>query len=291
MRSFLARLVLTGLVGAAAAGCSTNGSSQQIGALPNGNGGGSVPTVGGPSSSTTPAPFSIKPALIDSGYGYAATPSPSASPAPTPVNVYKGVLGTTVTETESTSTPTPDTLPTNAPAGSPTYPGPVGSHLLTFSGGGLAQVAFQFSKTPPDLVFQTNSSAPTGATQAFYSFSTIVLHLAYAPSTAAPPGPLASVAVEITGSDAAGSFDVRVPCTGTPGTVPAFAKLTCSKFPTLSSVSNVTGPNPILPGSLAGYDPVAAFAPKFNIVLNYASPVPTTSTGNVLYVSDVYATQ
>jgi hypothetical protein len=291
MRSLLARLVLAGLVGAAAAGCGSTGSSQQFGALPNGNGGGGAPYTGNPTSTTTAAPFSIKPILIDSGYEFAATPAPSASPAPTPAFVYKGALGTTVTDVQATAQPAPDVLPSSAPSGSPAYPAGVGSHLLTFSGGGIPQVAFALQKTVPDLVYNANSKAPTGSPPAYYDFSTIVLHLAYAPSTATPPGTLSSVAVEITGSDAAGTFDVRVTCSGTPGTAPAFAALTCAKFPALNAVSNTTGPNPLLPGSLLGYDPVAAFAPKFNIVFNYAAPVPATSTGNVVYVSDIYATQ
>jgi hypothetical protein len=291
MRSVLARLVLAGLVGAVAAGCGTSGSSQQIGALPNGNGGGSAPYTNVPASSTTAAPFSVKPVLIDSGYEFAATPAPSASPAPTPAYVYKGVLGTTVVDAVSSAQPAPDVLPSSAPSGSPALPAGIGSHQLTFAAGGLPQVFLQYQKTVPDLIYNKNSSAPAGAAPAYFDYSTIVLHLAYAPSTATPPGTLASVAVEVSGSDTAGSFDVRVACTGTPGVAPAFGVLTCPKFPALGAIANTTGPNPVLPGATLGFDPAAAFAPKLTIVLNYTAPVPTTSTGNVMFVSDVYATQ
>jgi hypothetical protein len=291
MRSLIARLLFAGVVGAVAAGCGTNGASQQTGALPNGNGGGTAPYVNAPAASATAAPYSVKPLLIDNGYEFSATPAASASPAPTPAYVYKGALGTSVSDVQVASAPSPDVLPTAAPAGSPTYPPSSFSHQLTFSGGGLAQVVFQFSKTVPDLVYEATPSAPTGAPESFLDYSTIVLHLAYAPSVATPPGTLSSVAVEITGSNAAGTFDVRVSCTGTPGVAPAFTRISCPKFPALNAVSNTVGPNPVLPGSLLGYDPVAAFAPKLNIVLNYTAPVPSTSTGNVMLVSDIYATQ
>jgi hypothetical protein len=288
-------LVFAGLVGSVAAGCGTSGASNQVGSLPNGNGGGTAPYTNVPTSAATAAPFSIKPVLIDSGAE--ETPGPTASPSATPANTYKGILGTSATDAPNTTTqPAADPLPPSAPPDAPKYPVGDGSHIVTFKGNGLTQQTFQFSKVVPDLVYQVAASSPAGAAPTFFTDSTIVAHLAYVPSTATPPGTLASVAIEIAGSNAAGSFDVRVTCTSVPlpavAITPAsFTKITCPKFPALAAIANTVGPNPVLPGSVLGYDPVAAFSPKLNILLLYTAPVPTTSTGNVLGISDIYATQ
>jgi len=287
MRSFLARLTFAGLVGAAVAGCGTNSTAPPVGALPNGTGGGSSP-VTLPASSVTPAPFSIKPLLLDSG----AEPSPS--PSATATDVWKPILtnapGSTSSDAPSTTQSTQDPPASGAPSSAPTNPPQTaGSHDVTFAGSGSQQVILQFQKTLPDLVYSFNNPTP-GSLPGNFSYSTIVIHLAYLPAAGMPA--LASVAAGVTGSiSGTGAFDVRVSCTGTPGAAPAFGKLTCSKFPALNAVSNEIGPNPIIPGAAGPFDPVSAYAPKLNLVLNYATATSTAVTGNTIFIDNVYATQ
>jgi hypothetical protein len=296
MRSVLARLFFVALAGGVIAGCSIAGSSQSNGSLPNGNGGGSVPTTNNPGASTkTAPPLTENPVQIDNGTEETPSPVPSGSKAtPGPVlNVYKAILGATSSDTNVSGGVGPSPYPTGGPATAPTdYPSSSFSHVVTFTGSGTSQVVLQFSKTLPSLTYVYNSTAPTGSTPTSFAYSSLVLYLIYIPSTTAPPGTLASVSAEISGSDAAGSFDVRVPCKGTPGdTTAAFGRLACGPLPALGAIANTAGPNPVLPGSVLGYDPVTAFAPKFSVVLNYTTPVPTTSTGNVLDITNVYALQ
>jgi hypothetical protein len=296
MRSVLARLFFVALAGGVVAGCSIAGSSQSNGSLPNGNGGGSAPTTNNPGASTkTAPPLFANPVQIDNGTEETPSPVPSGSTAtPGPVlNVYKAILGATSSDKDLSGGVGPSPYPTGGPATAPTdYPSSSDSHMVTFTGSGTSQVVLQFSKTLPSLTYQYNSTAPTGSTPTSFAYSSLVMYLIYIPSTTTAPGTLSSVSAEITGSDTAGSFDVRVPCKGTPGaTTAAFGRLACGPFPALGAVSNTVGPNPILPGSLLGYDPVTAFAPKFSVVLNYSAPVPTTSTGNILDITNVYALQ
>jgi hypothetical protein len=298
MRSPLARLVFTGLVGLAGfavAGCGTNGASSSIASLPNSNGGGAAPTTNLPTSSTTPAPLTANPVQIDNGteYGTAATPTPvptGATPLPSPA-IYKGILGTSASEVQLAGTSGGAPYPTGGPPTAPlTYPKGIAEHQVTFGGGNTAQVFLQLQKIIPSLVYNMNSTSPTGAAPTYFAYSTIVMYLTYAPSVTTPPPALSSVSAEISGSDTAGSFDVRVSCTGTPGTgVPA--PVTCGPLPALNAVSNVTGPSPVLPGSLLAFDPATNLSPKFTIVLNYSNVVLSSEKGNVLDVGDVYATQ
>jgi len=290
MRSLIARLIFSGLIGAAIAGCGTSGSSLPAGGVQNDAGAGSGTNVTVSASSATPPPFSIPPVLLDSGSeGLSA-----ATPTPTPVT-WKEVLtnGPASTETQSPLYSTSDTLPATAPAGSPTYPPQsfAGSHLVTFAGSGTSQVILQIQKTLPDLVYTYKSTNPGNNAITAYTYSTIVAHLTYIGAATAPA--LVSTSVELTGSNGtAGSFDVRVACTGTPGAAAGtFAKVTCPKLPASGAVSNTTGPNPVIPGATGPFDPVAAYSWKLYLVLNYASAIPTTVTGNQIYIDNVYATQ
>jgi hypothetical protein len=297
MRSLIARLTLVGIVGVAYAGCSS-GSSAGNGP---GQGGGSVP-VSLPTSAATAVPFTVKPLLLDNGTEVnPATPAPPAD-TPPPAYVYKQILtnGPESSETQSPLNSVTDPLPSGAPASAPTNPpepgtNDPGSHLLTFSGSGSQQVILQLQKTLPDLVFQHNSGLP-GQTAGYFTYPYIVLHLDYDPSATAPVLPtLASVAIEITGTQTnVGSFDVRVNCTGTPGTGTTFATLVCpgsKTIPALGASANTAGPNPIIPGATAAFDPVAAFSPHLSIVLNFNSATDAGSTGNLLYIDNVYAAQ
>jgi hypothetical protein len=296
MRSLIARTILVGIAGIAYAGCSSSGSGQ-----PQSQGGGSVP-VTLPTSSATAAPFTLAPILIDNGTEVSsATPAPPAK-TPPPAITYTQLLttGPQSTETQSPLNSTQDPLPAGAPATAPTNPpepglNDPGSHLITFSGSGSQQVILQLQKTIPDLVYQNNSGVP-GQTPGFFTYPYLVLHLAYTPSTAPPVLPvLASVSVEITGSQTnAGAFDVRLTCSGLPGSGSTFAELVCpatKTIPALGAVANTSGPNPVIPGATAAFDPVAAFAPHLAIVLNFNSATDAGSLGNLLYVDDVYAAQ
>jgi hypothetical protein len=295
MRSLLGRLVFIGLVSAVVAGCGISGGGSPSGALPNGNGGGSQQYTNNPTSTKTATPLFANPVVIDNGAEVTPAPVPSANPpTPTPAPIlytYKVVLGGSSKDTPLSGGVGASPYPTGGPSTAPSfYPSTEAEHLVTFSGGGLTQIVAQYSRVLPSLVYNFDSTAPTGTTPTYFDYSTIVMYLAYVPSTTVPPGTLVSVSAEITGSDAAGSFDVRIPCTGTPGTT-AVARLSCGPLPALGAVSNTVGPNELLPGSLLGFDPVSAFSPKFNIVLNYSTPVPTTSTGNQLFITNVYALQ
>jgi hypothetical protein len=296
MRSLIARLILVGIAGIAYAGCSSSGSGQ-----PQGQGGGSVP-VTLPTSSATAPPFTVAPLLLDNGTEVnPATPAPPAN-TPPPAFVYKQILtnGPESSETQSSLNSTQDPLPAGAPLSAPTNPpepglDDPGSHLITFSGSGSQQVILQLQKTIPDLVYQHNSGVP-GQTAGFVTYPYLVLHLAYAPSTTAPVLPaLASVSVDITGSQTnAGAFDVRLNCSGTPGSGTSFAQLVCpgtKTIPALGSTANTAGPNPVIPGASAAFDPVAAFAPHIAIVLNFNAPTDAGSLGNSLYVDNVYVAQ
>ena len=296
MRSLLARLFLAGLVGAVIAGCGTSGSSQLSG-LPNGNGGGSAPYTNNPTSTKTATPLFANPVVIDNGTEITATPGPTptgsatATPAPA-VNVYKAILGSTSSDVGIAGGVGASPYPTGGPSYAPVnYPSTTVAHQVSFGGGGSQQVILQFAKTVPNLTYHYNSTAPTGTTPAYYDYSTVVAYLEYVPSATAPPGALASVSLEVTGSDAAGSFDVRVPCSGGIPSATAFTRLSCGPLPALGAVANTVGPNPILPGSLLGFDPTSTFTPRLSFVLNYTLPVATTSTGNVLDITNVYALQ
>jgi hypothetical protein len=247
-----------------------------------------------PTPVATAAPFTVKPLLLDNGTEInPATPAPKGTPVPP--FVYKEIqsVGPESSETQSPLNSTTDPLPSGAPASAPTNPAePVaGSHLVTFSGSGSQNVTLQFSKTLPDLVYQHNSGIP-GQTAGFFTYSTLVFHLALLPGTVAPLGTLTNVAADITGSETGvGAFDVRVQCTGLPGAAPAFEKIVCPKIPALGSSSNTSGPNPVIPGAGAAFDPVAAFSPKLSIVLYFSGITDTASVGNELYIDNVYVTQ
>jgi len=187
MRSLIARLIFSGLIGAAIAGCGTSGSSLPAGGVQNDAGAGSGTNVTVSASSATPPPFSIPPVLLDSGSeGLSA-----ATPTPTPVT-WKEVLtnGPASTETQSPLYSTSDTLPATAPAGSPTYPPQsfAGSHLVTFAGSGTSQVILQIQKTLPDLVYTYKSTNPGNNAITAYTYSTIVAHLTYIGAATAPVG-------------------------------------------------------------------------------------------------------
>lgn len=292
MRSLIARLTLAGLVGIVYAGCSS-GSTSNLGGT-----GGSVPSTLQSPSATAP-PFTIAPVLVDNGNEFAGAPVPSA----TPQYVYNEIqsLGPSPasSETQSPLNSTTDPLPSGAPSSAPTNPpepsspaGDFGSHLVSFAGSGTQTVVLQFTKTLPNLVYQYNSGI-AGQLPGYFTYPVLVMHLSYLPA-APSPGSLISVAAEITGSQSVPNgpplaFDVRVPCAGLPGT--SFTTIACSPVPALNSVSNTTGPNPVIPGASAAFDPVAAFSPKLSIVLIYNGVTDTTSTGNLLGVDNVYVAQ
>ena len=293
MRSLFARLVVAGLIGFALAGCgSTNGTSLNSGGLPNGSGGGSVPSTNG----VGPAPTcALPPITIDNGVVSATAQyvggntfaTDVASATGGPPNPYAS----------------PSALVTANCAAPVTTPPPPASHAVTFSGNNSPFEILRYTGVVPSLVYQFGLAG----NESFYSYQNLLINVTYAPAATAP-GTLDAIFLELVGngtkpgvgSSLAGTYDVRVPCTSPLPTLSAttFAQLLCPIPKPSSPVTsgsnsygstslNTTGPVAIAPGATGAFTP---YSPAVYVVLNYSSATNPASTGNVLGIGGIVAT-
>lgn len=277
MRSLIARLALTGLVGAALAGCgTTSGSSLPVGAFPNASGGGPVNV-----SNQPPTPGFIPAALIDGGLltsgqynGFTTAATDAQSAADAGADPRAGALAN-----------------------------PPGSHAITFAGNGAINQSFIFTGVVPPLVLPATPVAP-GQIQPV-NYGAIVLFSTF---TGAAGVKTPSLSIELVGGSGTTQYDVRVGCAnnGTPDAVTGFLRQVCD-LPAYGSPSGsytttysattkafTAGSagtaivNPVVTGASGAFTPLAG--PRFYILTN--SPfLPTTATGNVLGIDFVYAEQ
>jgi hypothetical protein len=287
MRSVLARLALTGLVGFALAGCSTSGASLPTGAIPNGDGGGSVPV-----STQNPPGTSIPDVLIDGGV-LSAT------------DTYTGVNNTA---TDAQSATDAGTDPKTGGSGAPPAD-PAGSHSITFTGSGAAQVIFKYAGTVPALYY---NGGIYGQIQPA-DFGAIVLYASIAAATPAPATGAPKIAIELVGGSNYTSYDVRSTCgpLKDKGAAPGgtLARYVCA-LPAYGSISGTTGSVTLTAASGAtaavttSYvvdtdianprtaDTTGTFVPNaatLYVELIYGGPTSTASTGNVLNLDYLYA--
>ena len=289
MRSLIARLALTGVVGAALAGCGTGTTSLPSGAFPNNSG-------GGPTNVAQQAPptNSVADLLIDGGIVSAT-------------NTYSG-YNVAATDAQSTADAGADA----ATRGSQTPPAdPIGSHLVTFSGSGTPRVSLQYRGTLPNLTY--TSQIPGDIMPVDYG--AIVLHATRVTPGTTSPGTLANVAIELAGGANNTRYDVRIVCaTAAAPTGAAFARYVCalpaygaasglyttSATTTTNATTKTTTTtfgaaasggaaieDPITPGATGSFTPTAS---RLNVVLLFGNnPTPTASTGNTIGLDYVYA--
>jgi len=288
MRSVLARLALTGLVGLALAGCGTNGQSLPVSAIPNNAGGGSTGV-----SNQNPPGSTIADVLIDGGIVSAT-------------DTYSGV-NTTATDAQSALDAGTDAKT----GGSGTPPAnPPGSHAVAFTGSNAPQVIFLWSGAMPALYY--TGTTPGQIMPADYG--AIVLYALVTPGATPPATGAPKIAIELTGGSGASSYDVRSTCgalsiratttsgglqryvcalppygslSGSSGSVTLAAETSTTAAVTTSWVVDTNIPNP------RTADPTGAFTPaagsKLYVELVYGSATKTASTGNTLALDYLYA--
>jgi hypothetical protein len=275
------------LVGLALTGCGSNGAALPTGAIPNNNGGGSVPV-----STQNPPGSSIKGVLIDGGV----------------VSATDTYTGTNTAATDTQSAVDAGTDPSTEGSGTPPTD-PAGSHSISFAGSNASQVIFKYAGTVPELYY--NGGVPGQIEPA--TFGSIVL---YASVTAAAPPPAAGapkVALELTGGSNFTSYDVRTTCgakkatgaapggtlvryicalpaygatSGTTGTVTLTAASGTTAAVTTSYTVDTNIANPRTADTTGTFVPNA---PTMYVELIYGGPTSTASTGNVLNLDYVYA--
>jgi hypothetical protein len=287
MRSVLARLAVTGLVGLALAGCGNNGTSLSPGGIPNGNGGGSVPV-----STQNPPGTSVKGVLIDGGV----------------LSATDTYTGTNTTAVDTQSAIDAGTDPKTGGSGAPPA-NPPGSHSITFNGSNAAQVIFKYAGELPPLYY---SNVTPGQIQPI-DFGAVVLYASVTPGAPPPAAGTPKVAIEMTGGSNFTSYDMRSTCGLLPaeGAMPGgtLARYVCALPPygsaagTTASVTLVAAkgttaavttvytvdnniPNPRTADATGAFVPNAA---TMYVELVYGSPTSTASTGNTLNLDYVYA--
>jgi len=280
MRSVLARLALTGLVGIALVGCGSGGQSLPPGAIPDNSGGGSVN-----SSTQNPPGADVAGILLDGG-------------VVSKTDTYSGI-NNTATDTQSAVDAGTD--PKTEGSGAPPA-NPAGSHSITFTGSGAPQIIFLSSGETPALYY--SSGNPGQIMPADYG--AIVLYALVTPGATAP-GTAPKIAIELTGGANLASYDVRSTCGtlaakgATPGgglvryvcALPAYAALSgTTGSVTLAAASGTTAAVTTSYtvdtniGNPRTADPTGAFVPaagsKLYAEIVYGSPTPSASSGTLL---------
>jgi hypothetical protein len=288
MRSVLARFALSGLLGAALAGCGTNGTSLAPGALPNDSGGGSLPI-----SSQNPPGSTIPGLLIDGGVVVAG------------MSDYHGI---NTTSSDAQSALDAGTDPSTGGSGKPPVD-PAGSHQITFNGNNVAQIVLLYTGAVPALYYST--AVPGQITPANYG--AIVLYAAVIPGATPPTAEGPSVAIELTGGSNATSYDVRSVCgllaskntssfaplqryvcalpaygatAGTTGSVTLVPKTATTPAITTSFNVDTNIGNPRIANPGGTFTPAE---PKLYAELIYGALTASASTGNTFDLDYVYA--
>jgi hypothetical protein len=288
MRSVLARLALSGLVGIALNGCSGGSSALPTGVSPNNSGGGPVNV-----STQNPPTSSIPGVLLDGGV-VSATDS------------YSGV-NTTAADAQSASDAGTD--PKTEGSGPPPAD-PAGSHAITFTGSGEAIIAFLFSGKPPNLFYST---AVPGQIQPV-DYGALVLYSVVTPGGTPPAPGTPKVAVELTGGSGATTYDIRSTCgplaaagatptggltrfvcalppygaaAGATATVTLKAATGTTTAVTTSYTVDVNIPGPRIADTSGSFTPGTGY--KMYVELVYGSTTTAASTGNVLGLDYIYA--
>ena len=198
MRTILARLALAGVFGIALNGCGgSSGTSLPTGGLPNGAGGGSVPSTNG----VGPPPPGTEPVLaVDGGN----------PPGTAGTKTFAGAGGTVAT----------DTITAPTPGASPPTPG---MHTIVLATA-PATTELKYSGTVPNLTYQFGI---TGNIATFNYNEIDIIGPSYTGATAPT-----AVAVELQGGSGGSAYDIRLICGGPALTAtPATAPLRCL-FPT-----------------------------------------------------------
>jgi hypothetical protein len=276
------------LVGLALAGCSGNGNALPTGAIPNNNGGGSVPV-----STQNPPGTSIKGVLIDGGVLSATDTYTGANTAAT--DTQSAVDAGTDPKTKGSGAPPTD---------------PAGSHSISFAGSNAAQVIFKYAGTVPALYYG-NQGIPGQIQPATYG--AIVLYASIAAAAPPPATGAPKVALELIGGANFTSYDVRITCgakaaegatpggtlvryvcalpaygatAGTSGSVTLTAAAGANAAVTTSYIVDTDIANPRTADTTGAFVPNAA---TLYVELIYGGPTSTASTGNVLNLDYLYA--
>jgi hypothetical protein len=300
MRSFFARLFLTGFIGVAVAGCgSTSGSAVPTGSSPNGTGGQPGGQGGsGVVSNQAPPGGAVPSFLIDGGIV-------------TPTSTYVGYNVSGVTDTQSPLDAGADVSTKGSSAVLP--PNPPGSHAITFNGNNKTQIVLAYTGTVGKGTGQNGLLIPVVSTGQVLpiDYGAIVLFASITQATITPSTASPTIAVELVGGSGATLYDVRAGCAtnGTPVNGTSFERYVCdlpaygsasgsysTKYSDLTSefsFSTVAGTlqNSASGGAGGTFTPSLAEAPSLYVVLTYPGLTTETSEANLLNLDYIYAEQ